>query len=243
LREHNAGGIKFGDVVGFDYVPGDPRWTGVIRDPHVKDEIKTLRLSAKHPLDGIFSNFTGGLNYTQRDKSVAKNETRLIIPVDANGNNVRDIPSAAVGTPFNMAWMGVPQLIRIDVPYLVSSGALGPMASSRFAPRCRAARELGPRYGRWGARARGPRTASLTSWSTLAAIPEGLPVPCTRQLGTPTTVSMGHFAWPRRAESFIAIKCTGRPMGSRSVSTDLFTCITHDWTLGRAPGLSMIRST
>ena len=118
-------GIKFGDVVGFDYVTGEPRWTGVIRDPHVEDEIKTLRLSARRTLDGIFSAFTGGVNYTQRDKDVAKNETRLIIPVDANGNNVRDIPAAAVRTPFDMSWMGVPQFIRLDVPYLVDSGALG----------------------------------------------------------------------------------------------------------------------
>ena len=118
-------GIKFGDVVGFDYVTGEPRWTGVIRDPHVEDEIKTLRLSAKRTLNGIFSAFTGGVNYTQRDKDVSKNETRLIIPVDANGNNIRDIPSAAVRTPFDMSWMGVPQFIRLDVPYLVDSGALG----------------------------------------------------------------------------------------------------------------------
>lgn len=118
-------GIKFGDVVGFDYVPGDPRWTGVIRDPRVEDEIKTLRLSAKRTLNGIFSAFTGGLNYTQRDKDVSKNETRLIIPVDANGNNIRNIPAAAVRAPFDMSWMGVPQFIRLDVPYLVDSGALG----------------------------------------------------------------------------------------------------------------------
>jgi TonB-dependent receptor len=121
----NPANIKFGDVTGFDYVPGDPRWTGVIRDPHVEDEIKTLRLSAKRTLGGIFSAFTGGVNYTQRDKDVAKNETRLIIPVDAQGNNIRDIPSAAVRAPLDMSWMGVSQFIRIDVPTLVDTGALG----------------------------------------------------------------------------------------------------------------------
>jgi iron complex outermembrane receptor protein len=125
--------IKFGDVVGFDYVPGEPRWTGVIRDPHVTDTIKGLRLSAKRSLDGMFSNFTGGVNYTQRDKEVAKNENRLIMPVDANGNNIRDIPVGAVRAPIDMSWMGVPQFIRIDVPYLVDSGALGQkVAELRF---------------------------------------------------------------------------------------------------------------
>jgi TonB-dependent receptor len=130
-------GIKFGDETGFNYVPGDPQWTGVIRDPHVEDEIKTLRLSAKRPLDGLFSAFNIGVNYTQRDKIVSKNETRLIIPLDPNSTTIcasslttagpcnRDIPAAAVRAPLDMSWMGVPSFIRLDVPYLVDSGALG----------------------------------------------------------------------------------------------------------------------
>lgn len=123
--------IRFGDVIGFDYVPGEPRWTGVVRDPHSVDEIKSLRLSAKRPLDllGVFSNVTGGVNYTQRDKSIEKNETRLVMPLDGNGNVIRDIPIGAVRSPLDMAWMGVPEFIRIDVPYLVSSGALARKAA------------------------------------------------------------------------------------------------------------------
>ncbi len=120
----NPSGIAFGDVLGFDYVPGQPRWTGVIRDPHVEDEIKSMRLSAKRSLAGVFSSFIGGVNYTQRDKTVAKNEIRLLIPVDASGNKLRDIPAAAVRTPFDMSWVGIGQFLRIDVPSLVSSGAL-----------------------------------------------------------------------------------------------------------------------
>ncbi|MDE2081569.1 MAG: TonB-dependent receptor [Burkholderiales bacterium] len=121
----DANAIKFGDEAGFNYVPGEPRWTGVIRNPHVTDTIKTFRLSLKRSLDqGIFSAVTGGLNYTQRDKTVSSNETRLLMPVDANGNNIRDIPAGAVLSPLNMSWMGVPQFIRLDVPYLVASGTL-----------------------------------------------------------------------------------------------------------------------
>ncbi|MDH4290260.1 MAG: TonB-dependent receptor, partial [Aquincola sp.] len=123
--------IRFGDVIGFDYVPGEPRWTGVVRDPHSVDEIKSLRLSAKRPLDllGVFSNVTGGVNYTQRDKSIEKNETRLVMPLDGSGNVIRDIPVGAVRDPLDMSWMGVPAFIRLDVPYLVSSGALGRKAA------------------------------------------------------------------------------------------------------------------
>jgi len=130
----NPANIRFGDVIGFDYVPGEPRWTGVIRDPHSEDTIKSLRLSAKRPLEllGVFSQVTGGVNYTQRDKSIEKNETRLVMPLDSNGNVIRDIPIGAVRAPLDMSWMGVPDFIRLDVPYLASSGALSRKAAEFF---------------------------------------------------------------------------------------------------------------
>ncbi len=117
----NPNNIHFGDVIGFDYVPGEPRWTGVIRTPVVEDEIWSIRLSAKRSFDGAISSFTGGINYTERDKKVQKNETRLLFPEGADGRN---IPAGAVLSPFDMSWMGVPGMIRLDVPYLVESGAL-----------------------------------------------------------------------------------------------------------------------
>ena len=130
----NPSAMRFGDHSGFLFVRGEPRWTGVIRDPNVEDEIKSLRLSAKRPLDqfGPFSNFTGGVNYTQRDKSVEKNETRLVMPLDTNGNVIRDIPAGAVLAPHDMAWAGTSSLIRLDVPYLVNSGALGQKVAELF---------------------------------------------------------------------------------------------------------------
>ena len=115
--------IRFGDVGGFNYVPGEPRWTGVIRTPHVEDEIKTLRLSASRSFDGWISKFTAGINYTQRDKNVESNENRLLYPAGANHAG-QVIPAGAVLDPFDMSWMGVGSFIRLDVPYLVSSGAL-----------------------------------------------------------------------------------------------------------------------
>ena len=41
----NAAGIAMGDVIGFDFVPGQPRWAGAIRTPHIEDKIKSIRLS------------------------------------------------------------------------------------------------------------------------------------------------------------------------------------------------------
>lgn len=127
----NPANIRFGDVIGFDYVPGEPRWTGVVRDPHSVDVIKSTRLSARRPIElfGVFSNFSAGFNYTQRDKSIEKNETRLVMPLDSDGNVIRNIPVGAVRAPLDMSWMGVPDFIRIDVPWLVSSGALGRKAA------------------------------------------------------------------------------------------------------------------
>lgn len=115
--------MALGDVSGFDFVPGQPQWAGAVRTPHIEDEIKSVRFSLERNLDGIFSSFNIGVNHTQRDKLVQKNESRLLMAQDANGNNIRNIPSASLLTPFDMSWAGIGQLIRFDVPSLVSSGA------------------------------------------------------------------------------------------------------------------------
>ena len=120
----DAGNMALGDVVGFDFVPGQPRWAGAIRTPHIEDKIKSLRFSAERQLDGIFSSASAGLNYTQRDKLVQKNESRLLMAQDANGNNIRSIPASALRTPYDMSWAGIPSLVRIDVPALVDAGAV-----------------------------------------------------------------------------------------------------------------------
>ncbi len=116
--------VKLGDQGGFDFVNDQDAYTGAVRKPHIKDEIKSLRVSAKRRLDGPFSNFNFGANYTERDKDVSKNESRLLMQKDANGNYIRDVPAAALGQPLDMSWAGIPGLIRIDVPKLVATGAL-----------------------------------------------------------------------------------------------------------------------
>jgi TonB-dependent receptor len=72
----------------------------------------------------MFSSAIGGVNYTQRDKDVSKNESRLLMQQDGNGNYIRAVPTFALGSPFDMSWAGIPSLIRINVPSLASSGAL-----------------------------------------------------------------------------------------------------------------------
>lgn len=119
----NPANMAFGDVQGMDWV-GNDAWIGAIRSPAVKDEIKSLRLSVKRELDGFFSSFSTGLNVTHRSKDVERNEDRILMKKDAQGNFIRTIPTSIVGTPFDMSWAGIPQLLRVDVPALVASGAV-----------------------------------------------------------------------------------------------------------------------
>ena len=118
----DAPNMAFGDSAAVNFVPGNPLWAGSIRSPESLDDIKSLRLSAKRELSGIFSGFTGGANYTERNKSVAANEERILMKRDANGNIIRNIPASVVGTPFDMSWAGIPSLLNVDVPALVASG-------------------------------------------------------------------------------------------------------------------------
>lgn len=120
----NPGIVKLGDQQGFDFVNDQDAYTGAIRNPQIRDELKSLRLSANRRLDGLFSNLTFGINYTKRDKDVSKNESRLLMKRDGNGNFIRDIPASALQSPIDMSWAGIPGMIRYDVPTLVSSGTV-----------------------------------------------------------------------------------------------------------------------
>ncbi|MFL6657002.1 MAG: TonB-dependent receptor [Massilia sp.] len=120
----SPGIVKLGDQAGFDFVGDQDAYTGAIRNPQIRDQLKALRFSATRRMDGFFSSFTGGVNYTKRDKDVSKNESRLLMKKDANGNYIRDIPASALQTPFDMGWAGIPGLIRYDVPSLVTSGTV-----------------------------------------------------------------------------------------------------------------------
>ncbi len=119
----DASNMAFGDVAGMDWV-GNDAWIGAIRSPEVKDDIKSIRLSLDRELDGLFNKLSVGFNVTQRGKDVLRNEDRILMKKDAGGDFIRNIPGAVVRTPFDMSWAGMPQLLRVDVPALVASGAV-----------------------------------------------------------------------------------------------------------------------
>lgn len=112
--------IALGDPLG--WVPTQPRYTGTIRSPNYDDTLKSLRFSAKREMDGIFRDFVGGINYTERDKAIVNEEHRLLLNTDSSGNDIRTIPSYAIGTPWNLSGIGIPSMVNLNIGSLINSG-------------------------------------------------------------------------------------------------------------------------
>jgi iron complex outermembrane receptor protein len=119
----NPANMAFGDVPGMDWVPNEA-WIGAVRSPEIKDTIKSVRLSVERDLEGPFNKLSLGFNVTKRSKDVLRNEDRILMTKDAGGNFIRNIPDAIVRSPFDMSWAGMPQVLRVDVPALIASGAV-----------------------------------------------------------------------------------------------------------------------
>lgn len=114
--------MKNGDPADWVGDGEDAAFAGNIRKPIINDEIKSFRLSAKRSLDGMFSSLDFGLNHTQRDKTIGKNEYRLDMKKDAGGNFIRDIPSSAIRSPIDMSGAGIPSVLGVNVPALADGG-------------------------------------------------------------------------------------------------------------------------
>lgn len=113
--------LKLGDP--FGYVTSQPGWAGVLRKPNNLDTLNALRFSFKRELaNDVFSNFTGGLNYSTRDKESAKNEIRLVLNKDAQGNFIRDIPVSAQRSSVDASFFGMGPLLRLDFSDLLRNG-------------------------------------------------------------------------------------------------------------------------
>ncbi len=125
LNMANPSLVKMGDPANWVGDSEDAAFAGNIRKPDTKDEMKSFRLSAKRSLDsGMFSGLDVGLNYSQRDKVLSKNEIRLDMVPDGKGGFLRDVPASALRAPLDFAVAGIPQVMAITVSNLVSSGAL-----------------------------------------------------------------------------------------------------------------------
>lgn len=93
---------------------------------NVKDDIKSLRLSAKRELEGIFSNFEGGLNYSQRSKEHNATEVTYMLKngVQCIGADDRcaPVPANLLQSPVALGSIGVPSLLSFDFMNAINSG-------------------------------------------------------------------------------------------------------------------------
>ena len=120
--------LRLGDPMA--WVGDDNGFAGNINLPHVTDTMKTLRLTAKRTLDGMFSEADFGFNYTQRDKAVAMNRYRLNIAnpttIQGDGRYTSTIPNSAVLGLVNLDFAGLSGMPRLDVQSLVDNKVLVP---------------------------------------------------------------------------------------------------------------------
>jgi iron complex outermembrane receptor protein len=93
---------------------------GFIKTQPIEDELKSLRLSAEHEMDGFLSGVEFGVNYSERDKSKASIENF----VDLIGGNFQSvpIPSQFLGAPTALAFLGIPAVASWDPLALLNSG-------------------------------------------------------------------------------------------------------------------------
>ena len=104
---------------------------GSLSPIYVNDAMKTFKLSSKRNLNwGIFSNFEGGLDITNRNKDYTftqeiyalANPTACV--TDQNpGNTCAPIPAGLLQAPVSLAFAGVPQMVSFGVMDAINSGA------------------------------------------------------------------------------------------------------------------------
>ncbi len=107
----------------FDYGDGSkvmltdpPGWgrDGRSQFPKVGDEIKALKLSAGRSFDGFLSSIEGGLDYSERDKSM--NRTEVYYNLKNNRAPVL-IPANLLRTPTDLGFAGSPiRMVNFDLP-------------------------------------------------------------------------------------------------------------------------------
>jgi TonB-dependent receptor len=114
--------MRIGDPLGYVGGSATSGWAGPIRKPHTDDEIKALRFSVKRSMDGFFSAMDLGVNYSQRDKTVAKNQFDTRMKKDASGNFINTVPASYLRAPADLSAYGVPPVISIDAEALATSG-------------------------------------------------------------------------------------------------------------------------
>ena len=103
----------------------DPAWWGqnaFERQPTVKDQMSSFKLSGKHELSGIFSEIETGVNYSNREK-IHHDYDQAYFLKGGNGSSAgvsTPIASSLLLAPTSLSFGGIPGVVAYDV-----LGALG----------------------------------------------------------------------------------------------------------------------
>jgi iron complex outermembrane receptor protein len=89
---------------------------GYIKYPKVTDELKSMRLTAKKDLDGVFSSMEFGLNLAEREKSRFVDEYFLTLKTPNT-----TVPSNLLIAPTSLGFVGVPGILSYDVQGALNS--------------------------------------------------------------------------------------------------------------------------
>lgn len=82
---------------------------GFVKFPQVTDDLKSLRLSGKYELDGMFTSVDFGLNYSEREKTRQSNEFFLDLKASPT-----TIPANLLTAPTSHAFAGLGDVIAYD---------------------------------------------------------------------------------------------------------------------------------
>ena len=91
--------------------------TGYVKNPHIKDELKSARIDVARELTGWFSKLAVGVNYADRSKNKQSPETSLST---LNGG-FTPIASQYLLTPTNLGYAGAPSVLAWDVPSVLNA--------------------------------------------------------------------------------------------------------------------------
>lgn len=84
---------------------------GAAWNPSIKDDLTSLRLEGKRELEGFFSSFDGGVNFSSRNKAREYNENFFKLP----GGNRVTLSSDLLNGSSNLSFVGIPGIVSYNL--------------------------------------------------------------------------------------------------------------------------------
>jgi iron complex outermembrane recepter protein len=99
---------------------------GFIKEPQTDDELRALRLSAERQMEGAFSSWEFGLNYSERSKDHTSIEAFVDLDCGVNPDNTCSVavPNQFLQPDTALAFLGIPGMLSYDPVALLNSGGV-----------------------------------------------------------------------------------------------------------------------